>query len=279
MKILRLIFFWFFVFCSFAWAEINVGILPLKLEAPAEYGYLREALQNHIYHRLWVPSKVKTMLLEKGQATSGLDYLLYSEIKVEKEQVALKLKLDSVSPTPKEVWAKEEKVARDQLFSKIAVYLEEIRRVLVEGSSQPQTFTSFSGPSQSQVSTSAGGITPLPKNLPETKEYNVQIIKEKKSFFSKLNPFEKLSDWMSNLFAKESEFKISIPIPPPPPPPGVVVSHQPLEVNPQTSLKTPQKEAYTVNPAFSKPQPQIQPQPQSLMQPQTQPQPSPWQWF
>ncbi|WP_028841122.1 hypothetical protein [Thermodesulfobacterium hveragerdense] len=279
MKILRLVFLWFFGFYGLACAEINIGILLLKLEAPSEYTYLKEALQNQIYHRLWVPSKVKTVWLEDGRILSGLDYLLSSEVKVEKEQVALKLKLDSLSSSPKEVWAKEEKVPRDQLFSKIAVYCEEIKRVLLEGSPQPQAFTPFSGPSQSQVSSPAEVNNPLPKDQPDTKDYNVQVVKEKRSFLSKLNPFEKLSDWMSNLFAKESEFKISISIPPPPPPPGVVVSQQPLGVNPQMFLKNPQKEAYTVNPAFSKPQPQIQPQPQSLIQPQVQPQPSLWQWF
>lgn len=263
MRSLWLTCFWFLWFCACSLAEVTIGILPLKLEAPSEYTYLKEALENQLYHRLWVPSQVKTVLLNKEEGFSGLDYLLSLGLKVEKDYVEIKLKLTNLKLEPEEVLVKEEKVPRDGLFPKIALYCEEIRRAILEPKPQTPAINPISGGYPS-------GVNPSAVSIPSTEKKTTkpQVIEEKKSFLSRINPFEKVSDWFSNLFAKESEFKITVPIPSPPPPPGVVLSQQPSIHQPQVSLPPPKTKtsSHQTPPAFDTTLP-------------TQPQPSFWQWF
>lgn len=221
-------YFLIFIFIclpSIVFAQIKIGVLPIDFKGKEFPSQIREEVKETIYKSLTTPYQIEVInLSEKDKESLYVHYFLRTSLKISEDEAEIELNLLEAYSS-KSIYLAKENVKSSEILQKIVSHCKEIKKRLL--STGEETLVS---PSQ-----------------------------EKKSFFSKINPFTRIDNLFSKIFSQKKEFDIRVPIPPPPPPPGYVV-------NPYSSLNY-----------FYKKTPENIPQ---VIQPERKvSSPSPWQWF
>lgn len=180
-------------------SKVRLGINFLKFEAPKEFSYFRESLEKTIYHYFLTSDFIAPKVVKKNKDLRELDYLLSVEMKIESRESFSRFEVFRFTKEGgfQKIYEKGEELESGQIFSYTSQRCEEIKNLILSLSQRERT-----------------------QHLSSYLESK----SEKRSFFFSLNPLKGLSGLFSNLFQKEDEFKISVPIPPPPPPPFNPVS-------------------------------------------------------
>uniref|UniRef100_A0A7V4N4K2 Uncharacterized protein n=1 Tax=Thermodesulfobacterium geofontis TaxID=1295609 RepID=A0A7V4N4K2_9BACT len=192
-------------FPSLVFAQIRIGILPIEFKGQGISSQFKENIENIIYSTLTVPSQIESIILkeELKKKKINVNYFLKSFVEISKDKAKIELNLIDAS-TSKSFYSVKENTNLSEISSKLAIYLEGIKKRLLSIETDPF----FSNP-------------------------------EEKSFLSKINPVSIINGLFSRVFSKKEEFDIKVPVPPPPPPGYSVKPHSPTYYYPynQTTPK------------------------------------------
>lgn len=180
-------------------SKVRLGINFLKFETPKELSYLRESLEKTVYHHFLASEFITPKVVKTSKDLKELDYLLSVEMRIESPKSFSKFEVFRLTKEGgfQKVYEKGEELESGQIFSHISQRCEEIRNLILSLSQRER----------------AQSLSP-----------SLESKSEKGSFLSSLNPLKGIFSFFANLFQKEDEFKISVPIPPPPSPPFNLVS-------------------------------------------------------
>lgn len=217
----------YFLILIFVWipsvvfAQIRIGVFPVDFEGKEVSSQFKEEVKETIYKNLTIPSQIEVINLNDKDTYTH--YLLKISLKISEDKANIVLNLLETYSS-KNIYLAKENVKTSEILQKIVSHCEEIKKRLL---SEEKIFV-FSS-------------------------------QEKRSFFSKINPFTRIDNLFSQLFSKKREFDIRVPIPSPPPPPDYAIKSY-------SSSGYPYKKIPENIPQV------IQPEKKVYL-------PSPWQWF
>ncbi len=183
-----------------AFAEVRLGLLPIKWKGSEISSQFKKEIEKNILENLEVPSQLVLIPLKEKERNSQIHYILNISIKSSENfsEITFDLK-DNIFFNS--IYSKKEKIENLQLPFKVKTFCEEIKNVIFS-----QDIT------------------------------NMAISLEKESFGNKINLINKINNLFLKIFSSKEEFEVKINIPPPPPPPGYSINPA-LKINPQ-SLKS-----------------------------------------
>lgn len=217
-------------FPSLVFAQIRIGILPVELKGKEISLQFKKNIESTVYKSLTVPSQIESIIIKeedlKKKKIIDVNYFLKTLIEISKDKAKIELNLIDTS-TSKFFYSVKETANPSDISSKLITHLEEIKKRILSSEGIPVFSPS-----------------------------------EEKSFFSKINPFPKISSFFSGFVSKKEEFEIKVPVPPPPPPPGYSVK--------------PYSSPYYPYSSYNKPTTKVSPEVPLEKKFYSE---SPWQWF
>lgn len=193
---------------SLSLAQIRLGILPIKWKGSGISSEFKRETEKNILENLKTSQLILIPLKEKEKSPQ-IHYILNISIESSKNFSIVNFHLKE-NISSKSIYSKKEKIENSQLPFKIKSFCEELKTIIFN-SATPDIIASL----------------------------------EKESFWSKVNPFNKINNLFLKIFSTKEEFEVKIPIPPPPPPPGYYANPVPQinsqsiqSVYPQPSLPT-----------------------------------------